>query len=175
MQPVRALTMLSALTLLGLASAQPAPPEPCGTLDLTSHSTQHCFPSDGEWPDLSVPSHCPQYMLPCQQARCLLSRRRLVAQTRSLRGCPVQDIHTLLPSCSLSDAHLTASCKGAQCPQTYVTLSLHSSPCRLAPLCVLRGHPDFRQRAVAARQLEPARRRHQGGQRPGVVLLVHVL
>lgn len=30
------------------AAADPSPPAPCGTLDLTSPLTQHCFPEDGE-------------------------------------------------------------------------------------------------------------------------------
>jgi hypothetical protein len=30
------------------AEAAPSPPQPCGTLDLTSPLTQHCFPADGE-------------------------------------------------------------------------------------------------------------------------------
>ena len=30
------------------AQAAPSPPQPCGTLDLTSPLTQHCFPADGE-------------------------------------------------------------------------------------------------------------------------------
>ena len=37
------------VAVFGVAAAQPAPPEPCGTLDLSSPSTQHCFPADGEW------------------------------------------------------------------------------------------------------------------------------
>ena len=57
MQPSRVVSLSLALALLGLASAQPATPEPCGTLDLTSPSTQHCFPADGKWSGLSVLSH----------------------------------------------------------------------------------------------------------------------
>jgi hypothetical protein len=30
-----------------VSTAKPEPPAPCGTLDLTSPLTQHCFPSDG--------------------------------------------------------------------------------------------------------------------------------
>lgn len=32
-----------------LVSGQPSPPAPCGTLDLTSPLTQHCFPADGKY------------------------------------------------------------------------------------------------------------------------------
>jgi hypothetical protein len=33
--------------LTSAASAEPHPPQPCGSLDLTSPLTQHCFPADG--------------------------------------------------------------------------------------------------------------------------------
>ena len=35
------------VTLTALAAAAPSPPAPCGTLDLSHHLTQHCFPEDG--------------------------------------------------------------------------------------------------------------------------------
>ena len=36
-----------ALLACVVVAAEPAPPAPCGTLDLTSPLTQHCFPEDG--------------------------------------------------------------------------------------------------------------------------------
>lgn len=48
--------MLIAALVIGVllavpeAASTPAPPEPCGTLDLTSPDTQHCFPADGAIP-----------------------------------------------------------------------------------------------------------------------------
>lgn len=36
------------------ALALPSPPAPCGTLDLTSHLTQHCFPEDGKFLVLEI-------------------------------------------------------------------------------------------------------------------------
>ena len=49
---MRALSLVLPLLLLlatapPSSSAEPAPPAPCGTLDLTSRLTQHCFPADG--------------------------------------------------------------------------------------------------------------------------------
>ena len=35
------------LSFAAPSSAEPAPPAPCGTLDLASALTQHCFPADG--------------------------------------------------------------------------------------------------------------------------------
>ncbi|KAH7623686.1 hypothetical protein NADE_008509 [Nannochloris sp. 'desiccata'] len=40
-----AVAVLGLLSIL--VSGQPSPPAPCGTLDLTSPLTQHCFPADG--------------------------------------------------------------------------------------------------------------------------------
>lgn len=47
---IKALTWLClvwAATLVSQSASQPSPPAPCGTLDLTSPLTQHCFPEDG--------------------------------------------------------------------------------------------------------------------------------
>lgn len=38
--------LLSLFLIFGRGLAAPSPPEPCGTLDLTHPSTQHCFPAD---------------------------------------------------------------------------------------------------------------------------------
>lgn len=40
------------------AQAVPTPPEPCGTLDLTSPLTQHCFPEDGECTGCFISQGC---------------------------------------------------------------------------------------------------------------------
>ena len=44
---VLALVVVCSAAMYGAAAA-PAPPAPCGTLDLSSPLTQHCFPEDGE-------------------------------------------------------------------------------------------------------------------------------
>ena len=41
------LQLLLACAAVATAAAQPSPPAPCGTLDLSSTLTQHCFPEDG--------------------------------------------------------------------------------------------------------------------------------
>ena len=38
---------LAVMCTLGAVSAKLQPPQPCGSLDLTSALTQHCFPADG--------------------------------------------------------------------------------------------------------------------------------
>lgn len=42
-----ALTVVLATSQAHPASAVPQPPRPCGSLDLSSPLTQHCFPADG--------------------------------------------------------------------------------------------------------------------------------
>jgi hypothetical protein len=47
LQRLAVVVALAACAAVHVAAA-PAPPAPCGTLDLTSPLTQHCFPEDGE-------------------------------------------------------------------------------------------------------------------------------
>jgi hypothetical protein len=49
------LPVLVVLLLATATTAQPSPPAPCGTLDLTSPLTQHCFPEGVEGATLPPP------------------------------------------------------------------------------------------------------------------------
>lgn len=156
---MRVTILLVVAALVSQAAAEPSPPAPCGTLDLTSHLTQHCFPEDGE--DGSKIYFC----------LITHNRRHLVAAPPN-RGAPPKSHHAMLP-CT------TQCCPFCRLPPLCVLLAHHSprqprlasrqpqpaGPCDpggLAPLQLLLVHLQRRNLHPAAwgpGGLESARRR----------------
>ena len=58
--------LVAVATGLPGAAAAPKPPRPCGSLNLASSLTQHCFPADGEGPAHARPNHASADLLPEQ-------------------------------------------------------------------------------------------------------------
>ena len=87
-------------------AAQPSPPGPCGTLDLTSPLTQHCFPEDGACAAARNASHVLRLRLPELPCRPCLQLLRMP----SALGVHAAPCSPRSPRCPAAVQAATTSC-----------------------------------------------------------------